>query len=132
MLRRKTPPVAGPLQIFKCFLIHATAGPHARNCLRAKYRLTCPEEAELFRRNPPRRMRWQENMRCAELAEARCQGVARAKPAWRQTGFDIYFLEFFGTFCFKTKSTIEKYTNNCKKFLAALPVLCPFPSPCLT
>ncbi|HOY33251.1 MAG TPA: hypothetical protein PKW80_15330, partial [Bacteroidales bacterium] len=38
------------------------------------------------------RMRWQENMRCAELAEARCQGVACAEPAWWQTGFDIYFL----------------------------------------
>ena len=86
------PALAGPLQIFKCFLIHATAGPHARNCPRAKSRQAYPEKAELFRRNPPRRMRWQENMRCAELVEARCQGVACAKPAWRQTGLDIYFL----------------------------------------
>ncbi|HOY32703.1 MAG TPA: hypothetical protein PKW80_12565, partial [Bacteroidales bacterium] len=28
-------------------------------CPRAKYRLTCPEKAELFRRN---KVRWQENM----------------------------------------------------------------------
>ncbi|HOY33194.1 MAG TPA: hypothetical protein PKW80_15045, partial [Bacteroidales bacterium] len=48
----------------------------------------------------------------AELAEARCQGVACAEPAWRQTGFAIYFLEFFGAFCFKTKSIIKKQIFN--------------------
>jgi len=50
----------------------------------------------------------------------RCQGVASAKPAWRQTGLDIYFLvrqlaDWYFLACpvhavsgFKTKRTIEK------------------------
>jgi len=41
------PAVAGPLQIFKCFLIHATAGPHARKCPRAYYRLSYPEKSRI-------------------------------------------------------------------------------------
>ncbi|HNW91094.1 MAG TPA: hypothetical protein PKN48_15650 [Bacteroidales bacterium] len=103
---QKTPPVAEPLQIFKYSLIHATASPHARNCQRAKYRLTNPEKTELFRRN---KVRWQENMRCAELVEARCQGVACAKPAWRQ-GSTYIFLNFFVLFVLKQK--VQKTTYN--------------------
>ena len=31
---------------------------------------------------------------------------------WPVRRLDIYFLEFFGTFCFKTKRTTEKITTN--------------------
>jgi len=48
MLRQETPPVAGPLQIFKCFLIHATAGPHARNCPRANIGKPIPKKPNCF------------------------------------------------------------------------------------
>jgi hypothetical protein len=49
--------------------------------------------------------------KCAGKKIFRCQGVASAKPAGK-AGLDIYFLEFFGTFCFKTKRTIKKQIVN--------------------
>ena len=95
MLRRETPPLAGPLQIFKCFLIHATAGPHARNCPRAKYRQTYPEKTELFRRNKVRR---QENMSVS--GSGLCEG-------------SIYiFLNFLVLFVSRQKGQLKKQIVN--------------------